>query len=101
VTRLGGGDAVAAVRAAVAATTGHSPEVLRFDADLDDLGIRRAAVPEIERRAAAALGVEVPVPSEARTLQAIVDALTRGPEPRRLPLEGKVASWPRSERPWS
>ena len=90
-TRVGGGDAVEAVLAAVAAVTGHSRAVLRLDADLEDLGIRRTAVPEIERLAATALGVEAPVSSEARTLQAIVDGLTRGREPRRLPLEGKVA----------
>jgi enoyl-[acyl-carrier protein] reductase III len=84
-------DAAEAVLAAVTETSGHPREILRLDVDLEELGIRRAFVAGILRRAAAALGVGVPPAAEPRTLQGIVDVLTRGTEARPLPLEGKVA----------
>jgi NAD(P)-dependent dehydrogenase (short-subunit alcohol dehydrogenase family) len=82
--------AAEAVLAAVTETTGHPREILRLDEDLEGLGIRRGFVPEILRRAAAALGMDPPA-AEPRTLQGLVDALTHGMEARPLPLEGKVA----------
>jgi enoyl-[acyl-carrier protein] reductase III len=89
---MANGAAIEAVLAAVTEVTGHPRPVLRLEADLEaDLGIRLGFRAEILRRAAATLEVPVPSAPEARTLQALADALGPGMAAAHAALEGKVA----------